>query len=458
MGACVRARPLFIACCSALIAVVAVAADDGHTPRLLVTVGEVTDRSAVLWARVPGAGPVGVEIRAAAGDAGRRRFAAEARPETDFTARVGLDGLAAATRHLYEVTGGGERVQGEFVTAPGPGAVRPVTLLWSGDLGGGERCRVPGSGYRIFRTMATRRPDFFLFVGDTIYADQRCPVPENLPGADFRAADVRGYRAKHRYNREDAALQAFFRTTSVYAIWDDHEVRNDFAGPIEPLMPIGRRAFLEYWPITPPPEEPGRLYRRFRWGRLLELLILDTRQYRSSNMMRDGPDKTMLGRAQREWLAKALAESDAVWKAVVSSVPLSIPTGRFARDSWANGSTSLDPQGSPTGFEHELLGIVRDLAARRVRNLVWLVADVHRAEALRLEPLPGFVFHELVAGPLSASTGHPGLLDETLRPTRLWGDGGFLSFGELHVTEGGLDVRFFDADGGLRFETRLRRE
>ncbi len=408
-----------------------------------------------MWARLPGAGPVEVEIRPAGGEAGRRRLTAEATSEADLTVKLRADGLAAGTRHVYEVTGAGGRVEGSFVTAPDAGVARPVTLLWSGDLGGSGRCRAPGSGYRIFRAMTDRRPDFFLFVGDTMYADFRCPVPENVPGADFRATDLAGYRTKHRYNREDQAVQALFRTTSVYAIWDDHEVRNDFAGSIEPLMPIGRRAFLDYWPISPPAEEPGRLYRRFRWGRLLELFILDTRQYRSSNMWRDGPDKTMLGRAQREWLLKGLADSDAVWKAVVSSVPLSIPTGRFARDGWANGSTRLDPGGSPTGFEHELLGIVRELGAHRVRGLVWLVADVHRAEVVRLEPLPGFVFHELVAGPLSASTGYPGLLDETLRPSRLWGDGGFLNFGELRVTETGLEVRYFDADGGLRFETTL---
>ena len=64
----------------------------------------------------------------------------------------------------------------------------------------------------------------------------------------------------------------------MYAIWDDHEVKNDFAGPSEPLMPVGRQAFLDYWPIPPPPDEPTRLYRKVRWGKLLEVFILDTRQ------------------------------------------------------------------------------------------------------------------------------------------------------------------------------------
>jgi len=411
----------------------------------------------VLWARAGGPGRIIVDLGPASGE-GRRRLEADARAETDFAVKLRATDLNPGSRHSYRIAWRGEHLDGNFVTAPEPGAVAPVGLLWSGDLGGAGHCRSQAGGYAIFRAMAARRPDFFLFVGDTIYADQRCRVPESVPGSDFLARSLRGFRAKYRYSRTDPAVHAFFRTTSVSAIWDDHEVVNDFAGPSEPLMPVGRQAFLEYWPIQSAPGDPTRLYREVRWGRLVDLFILDTRQYRSPNAMPDGPGKTMLGVAQRDWLLEGLRGSDAVWKVVVSSVSLSIPTGREARDSWANGSTALRPDGTPTGFEHELLGIVRQLAAHRVRNVVWLVADVHRAEVIRHTPLPGLVFHELVAGPLSASMGRPGILDHTLRPTRLYGEGGFYNFGELHVTEAGLTVRIIDAAGRVRFETTLAPE
>jgi alkaline phosphatase D len=419
-------------------------------------VGEVTGRSAVVWARADAPGAITVDVEAAGG--ARRRLAAEATADSDFTVKLHADDLVPGTRHAYRVAWRREEARGEFVTAPAPGVSGPVRLAWSGDLGGGGRCRTPAAGYPIFRVLAARQPDFFVFVGDTIYADHRCRVPENLPGADFRASDLGGFRAKHRYNRADAAVQAFFRSTSVYAIWDDHEVRNDFAGPSEPLMPVGRRAFLEYWPIQPPADDPHRLYRRMRWGRVAELFILDTRQYRSPNTMSDGPGKTMLGAAQRSWLLTGLAGSAAVWKLVVSSVSLSIPTGRVVRDSWANGSTHLTPEGSPTGFEHELLGIVHELGARRICNVVWLVADAHRPEVIRHAPLPGLIFHELVAGPLSGSAGRPGILDHTLRPTRLYAEGGFTSFGELVADDAGLTVRIVDGDGRVRFATTLSPE
>jgi alkaline phosphatase D len=144
-----------------------------------------------------------------------------------------------------------------------------------------------------------------------------------------------------------------------------------------------------------------------------------------------------------------------VWKLVISSVSLSVPTGRAGRDGWASGSPRFDSGQPPTGFEHELGTIVRELAGRGVRNVVWLVADVHRAEIIRHAPLPRLVFHELIAGPLSAGTGQPGWLDDTLRPTRLYGEGGFLNFGELVADAPGLTVRIIDAAGRIRFETTL---
>jgi alkaline phosphatase D len=424
--------------------------------RLLVTVGEASDRGAVIWARAPGSGPVTVEVEGAAGASGRRRLSAAASRRRDFTVKLPLRGLAPATRHAYRVTWRGETVAGRFETAPAPGTRAAVRVLWSGDLGGAGHCRRAPDGYAIFRAMAARRPQAFLFVGDTVYADHRCRVPENLPGADFVATDVRGFRARHRYQRADAATQSFFRDTAVYAIWDDHDVRNDFAGPSEPLMPAGRRAFLDYWPIVPPPSEPGRLYRRVRWGALLELFILDTRQYRSANVLPDGPEKTMLGAEQREWLLASVTGSDAVWKVIVSSVTLSVPTGRTARDGWASGSAPYNREGTDTGFERELLDIVRRLAEGRVKNLAWLAADVHRAEVIRHAPRPDLTFHELVAGPLGAGLGTPGPLDETLRPTRLFAAGGYPNFGELDVGEAALTARIVDGAGTVRHETVLR--
>jgi alkaline phosphatase D len=425
---------------------VLLAAGPAAAEGLLVTVGEVGPSAAVIWARGAAPGPITVQLTPSGGEDVTRAVIDATRTD-DLTGKAVLRGLSPRTVYTYRLESAGQVVSGAFATAPRPDEAARVTFLWSGDLGGGGFCRRLADGYPIFRAMARLRAHFFLFVGDTIYADRRCDGPGVVPGADFVATSLREFRERHRYNREDAAVQEFFRTTPVFAIWDDHEVRNDFAGPTEPLMVTGRRAFLEYWPLMPPAEEPTRMYRKFRWGRLLEVFILDTRQYRSPNTQPDGPGKTMLGAPQRRWLVENVATSTALWKVVVSSVSLAIPTGRpERRDSWSNASIYGLPQPG-AGFATERDAILRSLRERGTRNLVFIVADVHHAELIQHRPAPDFVFHELVAGPLSASLGRPRPLDAGLNPRSLFAVGGVNNFGEVTVEPSGLTVRFVDEAG-----------
>jgi alkaline phosphatase D len=417
----------------------------------LIAAGDVTAASAVVWFRAPTPGPAAVEVRTAAGDVVARREITATRGD-DLTARVAIADLHPGTRYRYRVTQAGAGEDGEFVTAPAADVASPVSFLWSGDLGSAGFCRRADGGYPIFEPMARARADFFLFVGDTVYADHRCRGEGMAPGGDFVATTLAGYRAKHRYNRADPGARAFFRTTSVYAIWDDHEVRNDFAGPTEPLMPLGRRAFLEYWPIAADAGDPGRLYRKFRWGKLLEVFILDTRQYRSPNTELDGPGKTMLGGAQRRWLVDGVTASTAVWKVVVSSVPFSVPTGRAEqRDGWSSASVWGLGAENATGFGTERDAILRALRDRGVRNLVILAADVHHAELIRHHPTPEFSFHEFIAGPLSAAPGRPRALDAALNGRSLFARGGIHNFGHVSIEPAHLTVRIVDAGGTTLF-------
>jgi alkaline phosphatase D len=428
--------------------VLLLAAAPARTP-LLVTVAEVRPTEAIVWARAPEAGPVQIEV-GEAGDAAARVVTRSAAPADDLVVRLPLAGLTPATRHRYVIAQGDERVEGEFATAPSPGEPARVTFLWSGDLGGEGRCRPADGDYTIFRAMARHAADFFLFVGDTVYADVPCG-PESAPGAGFRARTLAEYRTRHRHNRADPAVQDFLRRTPVYAIWDDHDVRNNFAGPGDPLMPVGRRAFLDYWPVAAG-DDPTRLYRRVRWGSLLELFILDTRQYRSPNAMLDGPGKTMLGAAQRRWLLDTVPASTATWKVIVSSMPLSVPTGRpERRDGWSNANIlGLTPE-SGTGFVTERDAILRHLQRQEVRNLLVVAADVHHAELIRHQPRGAWAFHELIAGPLSAKPRWPRPLDLRLVPRTIFAHGGVYSFGEVTVEPGALTVRFIDEAGTVLF-------
>ena len=441
-----------------------------------IAVGDVTSQSALLWLRTDG--PMMVQFEwapVAARDLSSKMATAvapEARtplfttgPETDFTLAIPIEGLTPATRYRYYVfvgtkgregTASEARVaaRGEFTTLPDVKSQVPVTFAWSGDLGGQQHCRRGAAGYPIFDVMRSQQLDFFLFLGDTMYGDDLCPSPPNEPGADFRATTLAEYRARHRDQRAAEALRRFLETTPVFAIWDDHEVQNNFSGPFDSQMPVGRQALREYWPIRVAPDDSNRLYRGVRAGADLELFILDTRQYRSRNADKDGPAKTMLGERQLQWLLNGLTESTATWKVIVTTVPLSIPKGGvagvFGNDGWAGGL------GSP-GFEWERQVIVDRILGRKVKNVVFLAGDVHYVQANAYDPNGDGTpdFHEFVAGPLSGAPGRLTPPNAGLRPTTLINEGGYFNFGLIRVTQSSFDVRVIDEAGTTRFSHHL---
>ena len=302
--------------------------------------------------------------------------------------------------------------------------------------------------------MLKAKPDFALLLGDLIYGDDPCLSPPNLSGSDFVSTTVDQFRAKHRYQREDPALQRFLAAVPVYAIWDDHEVRNDFSGPHDPQMPAGRQAFLEYWPIEISVEAPHRLYRNVHRGLDLDVFILDTRQYRSLNGETDGEEKTMLGRTQRNWLIEGLTSSRATWKVIVSSVSLSFQKGgteeKPANDSWARGRGG-------TGFHSERAKVVGAILAGHIRNVVWLTTDVHFAQVLAYDPDSDGEpdFHEFICGPLSARPLSPGPPEPSLNPTVLYEEGGFFNFGQIDIDGSSLRLQIIDGTGATKFQFSL---
>jgi alkaline phosphatase D len=412
---------------------------------LLVTVGDVTSTSARLWVWAPGKTELRLRLEPSA--APGATVDALVTDEEGYAAAV-LRGLTPGRRHRYRLEGGDGTLSGEFVTAPAAEEPAPVRLTWSGDLGARGYCRRPG-GWPVFDAIADRAPDVFVFAGDTIYADHRCERGA-LPGARFEARTLEDFRAKHLYNRADPSVQRLFRRTSVAAIWDDHDVRNNFAGRAEPLASVGGRAFLDLWPIRRSARDPTRLYRRLRWGRLLEIFVLDARRYRSENWRPDRPGKTMLGPAQRQWLVEGLAGSSATWKVVVSTVSLSIAKGWPFGDSWARRTVL----GYPSGFAVERDAILREVRRRGVRRLIVLAADVHFGALMTHRPLDGSEIQELIAGPLAARPKAPQSPGEDLRTTVHAQHGGAPTFGELEVAIEGLTARLFDAGGQVVAEVR----
>ncbi len=455
-----------------------------HPPTHGVLLGEVSSTGAKIWARGDRPGWMHVAIALADDDSRVASGAAAVLAESDFTATVEIDGLEPGTSYTARVwfapnrraalAPGGSVGRAWFNTAPARGDARAVRLAWGGDLAGQNVGRDAALGFAILPRVLERKPDLFIGLGDMIYADGVI-APQGLygnaqvPGDFGPATTIDAYRAHWRYNRADPQLAALLARTPYFAVWDDHEVVNDFSpsedkGSGQPfaggerLMPLGLRAFREYNALAD--GSGGQLYRSVRWGKHLELFFLDNRSHREPNRARDDnpQPKTQLGREQLDWLEQGLAASDATWRIVISSVPIAVPTGSAqARDGWANTD-------SATGYERELALLFATLRVLGIDNTIWLTTDVHFATGVEYTPFPdapGFHVREFVSGPLSAGLFPRQDLDPTFRPRRLFFHGPpekpasydealrWFNFGLLSVDGAGrLKIEIVDGRGG----------
>lgn len=321
------------------------------------TTTEVTSRSAVVWLRTSRPAPIQVLYGTDPGLAQATRSPiVEVTAATDHTIAMALTDLKPDQDYFYRgIIATGTREQsaqesrvGHFRTAPETS--QPFRFAWSGDMHAGRQ------PFRIYDRILEQNPAFFILLGDTVYADH--------PKTDA-ARTLRGFRAKHRQNREDIHLQNFLARVPVYAMWDDHEVANNF-NRTHPLIRPGRQAFREYWPVQSPRPDPSVLHRTMSWGPMVDLFMLDCRQYRSRQRDPDGPGKTMLGATQKAWFKEAIRQSTATFKFVISSVPF---LGWKNSDKWA-------------GYANERNELLHFFRSEAISGVIFLSADMHMARHL----------------------------------------------------------------------------
>ena len=281
----------------------------------------------------------------------------------DYTGHVTLQGLPGGSMVYFRAYAGDKALQdaGRFNTPRKVG--QNFVLAFSGDM---EEKYKP---FHIFDTIAAAKPDFFVHLGDTCYADH--------PKRDF-APTVAHYRRKHANIRADRSLQAFMSQCVTYAIWDDHEIENDAHGSL-PHMPVAEQVFREYWPCAS--VEKTGLHRAVRLAPEVDLIIVDTRRFRSVQAMTDGHEKTMLGTQQKLWFLDRLKQSKATFKIVATSVPFH----GGSQDAWGNYKTERDE-------------IVAFIKAEKISNVVMISADYHFARDWSNKRTG---IHEFMAGPLA---------------------------------------------------------
>jgi alkaline phosphatase D len=242
------------------------------------------------------------------------------------------------------------------------------------------------------------------------------------------AESLAEFRGNHRYNLLDHNVRAFNAEVALFGQWDDHEVRNNWypeqkltdvlyqVQSVKTLARHARRAFLDYWPL-----HSSRIFRKIERGPLCDVFMLDLRSYRGPNTANRQPKKSretrFMGSAQIAWLKRALQYSRATWKIIASDMPvgLIVADGKTAFENCANGN------GPALGRELEIAELLRFIKQERIRNTIWLTADVHYAASHFYNPAKAQFtdfdpFWEFVSGPLHAASLGPGTLDNTFGP------------------------------------------
>ena len=385
----------------------------------------------VLWTRlapeplVPGGGlpsaPVAVDWEIAQDERFAkvvRRGTTYATPDWGHSVHVEATGLEPARDYWYRFTSGGERsAVGRTRTAPAFGTALARLKLAVAN------CQYYEHGYyAAYRAMAATDLDLVVHVGDYIYEQRGISrvrahdAPEAFTLDDYR----------HRYSlyRLDADLQAAHAACPWMVCSDDHEVSNDYVAdqatdgePPELFLARRASAYQAYYEHLPLPRKmlprgPWQfMYTQRAFGDLVNLYMLDGRQFRSHQACAPGPlikpcpelydpQRMMLGPAQESWLQSALGASRARWNVLGQQTLMAHFNQSDERDLryWADGWN---------GYPAARARLVDFLAEQRIANPVVLSGDIHaflvndlnrRAE----EPASPIVATELVATSISS--------------------------------------------------------
>jgi len=342
--------------------------------------------------------------------------------QTDYCAAVSLTQLAPGKTWAYRVvdveSGKALSELGRFKTAPTEPV--PFTFAFSADM---EESYQP---FKLFDIMDGKQPDFFLHLGDTVYADR--PRKTFFPS-------VSHYRSKHAANRKDPHLQSFMARYVTYAIWDDHETE-DNCDSLNPYMNEAFQVFKEYWPAKA--VDAGALYRQFAWAGI-DFFILDTRRFRSQPHGPDGPEKTMLGRAQKNWLKDRLRDSRAPFKFIITSVPFH----GGGVDTWGSYRSERDE-------------IVRFLRGEKIAGAIFLTGDYHMARDWSSAKTG---LREYMAGPIAMFTQYERNPEARARYQKAgafhYGDGYNFGLWRIDPAADKARLEFIDAAGKTLFQTEL---
>ena len=386
----------------------------------------------ILWTRVSGASGRSLPVRWLVADDPDmtqivRQGVAWTDEWSDYTVKVDVRGLPPGSGFYYRFEiDDAESIVGRTRTLP---------------LGAVERARFavvscsnyPAGYFNVYRDIAlTDDLDAVIHLGDYIYeyglgqyATEHAEKLGRVPEPANEVATLADYRRRHAQYKADPDSVAMHKQHPMIAVWDDHEIANDAwrggaenhqddEGRWQDRRDAAIRAWFEWMPVRGVPNGADtRIFRRFRYGDLLSLIMLDTRLYGRDRQPDAGdsattesvtaalqdPERRILGHRQEGWLRRTLAtDADTTWQVIGQQVMLAPVRAPELGPLLDRERPSMLPReqldhyvalskGSPplvldtwNGYPHARENLLRDLQ-ELARNPVVLSGDLHTSMA-----------------------------------------------------------------------------
>ena len=339
--------------------------------------GEVHPGGGLLWTRFLGDGLLKVVVFADAykDQPGEVYWEAVVDVESGGFVHEKVGNLQSYTnyRYCFYTDEGMRSAIGYFRTAPDDDELTPVVF-------GASSCiNQLFQPYDTLEQAGADALDFFILGGDNVYADGSNTLED--------------YRDVWEEAVSDVGYQELFQNTSIMATWDDHEVTNNWDPESLDTEQIdaATAGFFEFLALSPFPEpESHRVWRSFRWGKTVEVFLLDCRSERRSSQ------NLYISVEQMDWLKEGLENSEAVFKVIMNSVPITempwyIPEKSDRWQGWADQRTEI-----------------LDHIVNEVEGVVWLTGDFHFGGIMKVGVVdsPHHELYEIMVGP-GAQLGNP---------------------------------------------------
>jgi len=356
--------------------------------------------------------------------------------KADYTTQFRLTDLLPGSQYVVRIESGvsisGEHrfLDGSFRTAPSADSIAPVTFT----VITGQRYpdRDSQDGFKIYGQMLKLDPDFFVHTGDILYYDQLAKTPAL---ANWHWQRIYGMNS----------LVEFHKNVSSYFEKDDHDTLMNDSWPTMETAFMGEMTFKDGLRIFREQVPMGeKTYRTIRWGKDLQIWLVEGRDFRDANDMVDGPWKSIWGVEQWAWFTSTVEASDATFKVLISPTPVVGPD----RDNKADNHANI-------GFAYEG-NLLREFIASH-KNMVVACGDRHW-QYVSVDSTHGV--KEYSSGP--ASDKHAGgWKNDMIRPEHKYLNviGGYLAITvERQAGKPVLTARHYGVDGQVLNEDRVTAE